>query len=122
MSFRGRTQAARPDARKSRHAEPIVCGGRRAAAVRRSGAVTIAEFFLAAPGTTSWGPTQRTNDPDGAVDHDERLTMRDVAPEGYDLRMVDKPGRVGVVRDVEVKSGAPYAFSISESKLKDWNK
>jgi hypothetical protein len=85
-------------------------------------AVTITELSVAAPGTTNWGPNQCKNDPDGAVDHDERLTLKDVAPGRYDVRIADKQGRICVVRNVEVKSGAPYAFSISEGELTDCNK
>src|SRR5262249_52388180 len=85
-------------------------------------AVTITELSLTAPGTTNWGPNQCKNDPDGAVDHDERLTLKDVTPGRYDVRIADKQGRVCVVRNVQVKSGAPYAFSISASELTDCNK
>ena len=37
----------------------------------------------------------------------------------YDVKLTDKTGRKCVVRDVEVKGGRPYAFSIEESDLKD---
>ena len=43
-------------------------------------ASTIKELHLAPSGTTDWGPDQCRNDPDGAVDADERLTLKDVAP------------------------------------------
>ena len=83
---------------------------------------TITELSLAPPGTTNWGPNQCKNEPDGAVDHDERLSLKDVTPGRYDVRIADKQGRVCTVRNVEVKSGTPYAFSISESELTDCNK
>jgi hypothetical protein len=85
-------------------------------------AATITELSLAPPGTTNWGPNQCKNDPDGAVDHDERLSLKDVTPGRYDVRIADKQGRVCLVRNVEVKSGTPYAFSIAESELTDCNK
>ena len=85
-------------------------------------ATAITELSLAPAGTTDWGPNQCKNDPDGAVDHDERLTLKDVVPGHYDVRLADKTGRVCVVRNVEVKSDKPYAFSISESDLSDCNK
>jgi hypothetical protein len=58
-------------------------------------------------------PDQCRNDPDGAVDVDERLTLKDVVPGRYDVKLADKKGPICVVRNVEVLPGKPYAFSIS---------
>jgi hypothetical protein len=80
---------------------------------------TIKELHLAPTGTTEWGPDQCANDPDGAVDADERLTLKNVVPGRYDVRLMDKRGRVCVVRNVEVLAGRPYAFSISDKDLTD---
>jgi len=80
---------------------------------------TIKELHLAPAGTTNWGPDQCRNDPDGAVDADERLTLKDVVSGRYDVKLVDKKGRVCVVRNVEALAGRPYAFSISEKDLTD---
>ena len=80
---------------------------------------TIKELHLAPTGTTEWGPDQCANDPDGAVDIDERLTLKDVVPGRYDVKLLDKKGRMCVVRNVEVLAGKPYAFSISEKDLTD---
>ena len=80
---------------------------------------TIKELHLAPTGTTDWGPDQCKNDPDGAVDADERLTLKNVVPGHYDVKLVDKKGRICVVRNVEVQAGKPYAFSISEKDLTD---
>lgn len=80
---------------------------------------TITELYLAPAGTTEWGPNQCLNDPDRAVDTDERLTLKDVTPGRYDVKLADKNGRTCIVRNVEVKSGRPYAFSIGESDLTD---
>ena len=80
---------------------------------------TIKELRLAPVGTTDWGPDQCRNDPDGAVDVDERLTLKDVVPGRYDVKLVGKNARTCVVRNVEVSAGKPYAFSISEKDLTD---
>ena len=82
-------------------------------------ATTITKLYLAPAGTDKWGPDQCQNDPDGAVDADERLTLKGIQPGRYDVKLTDKAGRKCVVRDVEVKGGRPYAFSIEESDLKD---
>jgi len=79
----------------------------------------ITELHLAPTGTRDWGPNQCKNDPDGAVDVDERLTLKDVVPGYYDVKLVDKQGRSCVVRNVEVEAGKPYAFSLSEKDLTD---
>ena len=80
---------------------------------------TIKELHLAPTGTVDWGPDQCKNDPDGAVDADERLTLKNVVPGHYDVKLVDKQGRSCVVRNVEVQAGKPYAFSLSEKDLTD---
>src|SRR5215467_13852585 len=63
---------------------------------------TIKELYLAPAGTVDWGPDQCRNDPDGAVDADERLTLKDVVPGRYDVKVTDKKGRTCLVRNVEV--------------------
>ena len=80
---------------------------------------TIKELHLAPAGTANWGPDQCKNEPDGAVDTDERLILKDVVPGRYDVKVTDKKGRTCLVRNVEVVAGKPYAFSISEKDLTD---
>jgi hypothetical protein len=81
--------------------------------------VTISQLCLAPTGTTKWGPNQCENDADKSVDPDERLTITGVKPGRYDVKLVDKKGRTCVVPNVEIRSGGPYAFSISDEDLKD---
>jgi hypothetical protein len=83
---------------------------------------TIKELHLAPAGTEDWGPDQCRNDPDGAVEADERLTLRDIVPGRYNVKLLDEKGRVCIVRNVEVLAGKPYAFSISEKELTDCSK
>jgi len=61
---------------------------------------TITELHLAPAGTTDWGPNQCKNDPDGAVDSDERLTLKNVVPGHYDVKLVDQQGRSCLVQNV----------------------
>jgi hypothetical protein len=79
--------------------------------------MTITELYLAPAGTDKWGPNQCENDPDKSVEHDERLTIKGVEAGRYDVKLGDKKGRVCFVQNVEVKSGRPYAFSISDKDL-----
>jgi hypothetical protein len=81
--------------------------------------VTIKELYLAPTGTTQWSANQCKNDPDGTVDHDERLTITGIKPGKYDVRLVDKKGRSCTVSNVDVVGGKPYAFSIADKDLKN---
>jgi hypothetical protein len=79
--------------------------------------VTLKELYLAPAGTTQWSANQCKNDKDGTVDHDERLTITGIAPGKYDVKLADQKGRVCTVQNVEVVSGRPYAFSLSDKDL-----
>ena len=79
----------------------------------------ITELYLAPAGTTQWGPNQCLNDPDKSVDADERLDLTGITPGRYDVKLADKTGRRCMIKNVEVKSGGKYAFSISEDELTD---
>jgi hypothetical protein len=84
--------------------------------------VTITELYLAPAGTTQWGPNQCKNDPDGVVDADERLTLKDVAAGRYDVKLADKNGRHCTGHDVELKSGKPFAFALEDKDLVECKK
>jgi hypothetical protein len=83
---------------------------------------TIVELYLAKAGTNQWGANQCENDKDKTVDADERLNLTGIEPGRYDVKLVEKSGRRCLVRNVEVKAGGPYAFSIAEDDLKDCQK
>jgi len=85
---------------------------------------TITNLVMAPAGAEGaaagpFGPNQCANDRDRAVDHDERLRLVGITPGRYDVRLTTKPGRVCTVRDVEVKGGGKYSFSLSNSDLVD---
>ena len=80
-------------------------------------AETIDELYLAPTGTEQWGPNQCLNDDDKSVDADERLDLKGVKPGKYDVKLVDAKGRHCLVKDVDVKAGGKYAFSIAEKQL-----
>jgi hypothetical protein len=79
--------------------------------------VTISELYLAPAGTTDWSANQCLNDRDGVVDSDERLAVTGIAPGIYDVKLVDKKGRICRLADVKVEAGRPYAFAISDRDL-----
>ena len=80
---------------------------------------TLTSVSLAPAGTTQFGPNQCANDPDGAVDHDERLRLNGVAPGRYDVRVTTKKGQTCLARDVAVSGEGRYAFSLLDEDLKD---
>ena len=80
----------------------------------------ISEFYLAAPGTTNWGPNQAKNDKDGVSDPDERLNITGVQSGSYDIKLADKEGRTCMVRGVKVEAG--QVFSIDDKELTSCNR
>jgi len=83
-------------------------------------AETISELYLSPAGTTNWGPNQCLNDKDGTVETDEMVTVKDIQPGKYDLKLKDVSGRTCLVRSVTVK--AHDNFSVGEKQLKDCTK
>ena len=83
-------------------------------------AAAITSLQLSPVGKNDWGPNQTDNDPDHSVDHDERLRIPGLKSGSYDVKFVDKAGRVCVVTDISVKEGA--IFSIDEKKPKTCEK
>ena len=76
---------------------------------------TVTHLYLAPAGTGKWGSDQCRNDPDGAVDFDERLKITGVPAGHYDVKLTQKSGRSCTVRNVDVKPGA--TFSIGKDEL-----
>ena len=81
---------------------------------------TITALQMSPAGKQEWGINQCKNDRDGTVDHDERLRITDVSAGRYDVRLIDRTGRICIVRDIDVKEGA--IFTIEEKQLTDCRK
>lgn len=73
--------------------------------------------YLAAPGTTAWGPNQTLNDPDKSVSADERLKLVGVPAGRYDVKLVDTKGRICIVHGVVAKGTGKVAFAIAQDEL-----
>jgi hypothetical protein len=76
---------------------------------------TVKSLELAPAGTSAFGPNQTTNDPDGAVDHDERLKIKGVATGAYDARLKLADGRECTVKGLRIE--ASKVFTIEEKEL-----
>ena len=79
----------------------------------------LTEVSLAPVGTDKFGDNQCKNDDNGSIENDERLPLKGVTAGKYDVRIKDKSGRVCLVKNVDVKDNAPYAFSIETEQIKD---
>jgi hypothetical protein len=83
-------------------------------------ASTISSLQLSPSGKETWGKNQCENDPDGTVDHDERVKVTGIEPGKYDVKLANKEGRVCVVHNIELKPNA--VFSIDEKELTNCTK
>jgi hypothetical protein len=71
---------------------------------------TVKSLELAAAGTSAFGPNQCANDPDGEVDHDERVKVTGVATGAYDARLKLADGRVCMAKGVRIEAGKPFTI------------
>ena len=83
-------------------------------------AETNSELYLAPAGTGKFGPNQCLNDKDGTVETDEMLTVKDIQPGKYDVKLKDVAGRTCLISSVTVK--AHDNFSVGEKQLKNCSK
>ena len=81
---------------------------------------TVTNLQLSPAGQNAWGPNQCANDPDGTVDHDERLRITGISPGRYDVRLANKAVRNCIVRNIEIKENG--IFSIEDKDLTDCRK
>jgi hypothetical protein len=81
---------------------------------------TVTNLQLSPAGQNAWGPNQCANDPDGTVDHDERLRITGVVPGRYDVKLANKAGRTCVVRNIDIRDNG--VFSIEDKDLADCGK
>src|SRR5580698_1839361 len=76
---------------------------------------TIKSPELSPGGSSAFGANQSTNDPDGTVDHDERLRIKGVATGAYDARLKLADGRQCTVKGLRIEAGK--VFAIEEKEL-----
>jgi hypothetical protein len=75
---------------------------------------TVKSLELAPAGASAFGPNQTANDPDGAVDHDERLKVTGVKSGAYDARLTLADGRVCTAKGVQIEVGKVFAIEDKE--------
>jgi hypothetical protein len=72
-------------------------------------------IWFAVWGASAFGPNQCANDPDGTVDHDERVKVTGMTTSAYDARLILADGRVGMAKGAMIETGNP--FSIEDKDL-----
>jgi hypothetical protein len=78
---------------------------------------TFTGVYLTPIGTTKWGPNQAMNDDDKELDFGERLTLTGLTPGIYDVKLVDKRGRICILHHVDLTKAT--SFDIRDSGLTD---
>src|SRR5271165_2967644 len=78
---------------------------------------TVTGLEISKAGANAFQSNQTVNDPDGEVEHDERLKITGVESGVYDLRLTLKDGRTCFARNVHILQGK--AFTIEDKDLKD---
>lgn len=75
----------------------------------------FAGVYLAPAGTAKWGPNQVLNDDEGVLDFGERLTLTDMDPGIYDVKLIGKDGRTCLMHKVDLTKAA--SFEIRDTDL-----
>ena len=78
---------------------------------------TVTNLEVSKAGVNAFQSNETVNDPDGAVEHDERLKITGVESGLYDLRLKLNDGRTCFARNVHILKGR--AFSIEDKDLED---
>ena len=78
---------------------------------------TFTGVFLAPAGTSQWGTNQALNDKDKAIDPSERLPIKDITRGTFDLKLVDRQGRVCITHGIDLSRDT--TFEIRDADLKN---
>jgi len=81
---------------------------------------TITKLEISKAGANVFGPNQTANDPDGAVDHDERLKITGIETGVYDIRLTLEDGTACMARNVKIQKGK--VFFLEDKNLVDCKK
>jgi len=80
-------------------------------------AATFTGVFLAPAGTEQWGSNQALNDKDHEIDPSERLPIKDIGRGLFDVKLIDRKGRVCIVHGVDLRKDT--TFETQDRDLKD---
>lgn len=71
---------------------------------------TFTGVYLAPAGTTRWGPNQALNDKDKTLEPSERLPLKGIGHERYDVRLVDAKGKACIDHGVDLTSETSFVI------------
>lgn len=71
---------------------------------------TFKGVYLAPAGTAQWGANQALNDKDKELEPSERLPLKGVGHERYDVRIVDEKGKACVKRGVDLSHDSSFVI------------
>jgi hypothetical protein len=80
-------------------------------------ATVFTGVYLAPQGTSAWGPNEALNDKDKTLDPGERLTIKGVSRGTYDLKVIDRSGRICIKHGVDLTNDT--TFDIRDEDLHD---
>jgi hypothetical protein len=83
-------------------------------------ATVFTGVYLAPEGTNAWGPNEALNDKDKVWDAGERLPITGVVRGRFDLKIVDRGGRVCIKRGVDLTRD--LTFDVRDGDLVDCGK
>ena len=75
------------------------------------------EVYLAPHGTTRWGPNEALNDKDKTWEPGERLLIKAASRAEFDLRVVDRAGRICVKHNIDLTKDS--TFEVRDVDLQD---
>jgi hypothetical protein len=78
---------------------------------------TFTGVYLAPEGTNQWGTNQALNDKDKAIDPSERLPIKDITRGTFDLKLVDRQGRVCITHGIDLRHDT--TFEIRDADLRN---
>ena len=76
--------------------------------------------YLAPAGTTTWGPNEALNDKDKVWDAGERLAIKGASRGTFDLKLVDRSGRICLKHGVDLTKDT--TFELRDQDLVDCSK
>ena len=83
-------------------------------------ATVFTGVYLAPEGTAAWGPNEALNDKDKVWDTGERLPIKGVSRGRFDLKMVDRAGRVCIKHGLDLTRD--LTFDVRDGDLADCGK
>ena len=98
-------------------ATPGVFAAERFSGFNNTTSTAFTGVYLAPRGATDWGPNQALNDKDKIWDFGERLTIRSMSRGIFDLKLIDRSGRICVKHGIDLTRDT--TFDIRDDDLRD---